>query len=196
MYSYKYPKILLTACCLLLVLSAVTGSTLAYFTDSAAPLVNTFIPSRVTTDVEELLDGTVKSQVALQNTGSTEAYLRAAISVTWKAEDGTVYSKAPVPGEDYALSLDLDGGWVRASDGFYYWVLPVHPAETHPQDCATGVLITSCSPLGSAPAGYALNVQIIGSGIQSVPTSVVTEHWGSGVTGVGQDGRLQIRGGL
>lgn len=196
MYRYQYPKFLLLFSGILLTLSLLAGGTLAYFTDTAEPLVNTFLPSRITTDVEEQLDGSVKSNVVLQNTGSAAAYLRASVSITWKDETGKIYAQAPVLGEDYALALDLDNGWVLASDGFYYWVKPVLPAESHPDNCSTGVLISTCSPLkASAPAGYSLCAEIIGSGIQSTPANVVTDHWSSGVTAVNPDGTLQIRTG-
>lgn len=196
MHTYKYPKFLLLFSGIVLALSLLAGGTLAYFTDTAQPLVNTFLPSRVTTDVEEQLDGSVKSNVVLQNTGSASAYLRASISITWKDENGKVYGEAPVLGKDYSLDLDLDQGWVLSADGFYYWVMPVLPAESHPDNCSTGVLISTCSPLGDgAPEGYALNVEIIGSGIQSMPAYVVADHWGSGVLGVKEDGSLQIRTG-
>ena len=196
MYADKYPKILLLFSTILLTLSLLAGGTLAYFTDTAQPLVNTFHPSRVTTDVEETLDGTIKSQVMLQNTGSVAAYLRAALSITWKAEDGTVYSRPPVLGEDYTMDLTSDPGWILAADGFYYWTSPVPPAETDPEHCATGVLIPSCSPIpGKAPEGYALAVEVVGSGIQSMPKSVVADHWASGVTAVSDEGILQIRTG-
>lgn len=42
-----------------------------------------------------------------------------------------------------------------------------------------------CEPVANkAPSGFALTVEIIGSDIQSLPTSVVTKEWSSGVSGV------------
>lgn len=192
----RFKRTLFMGISLVLTLGLLVGSTLAYFTDTAPPLVNTFTPSRVTTDVEETLDGGVKSQVKLQNTGSFNAYLRAAIAVSWQDDRGNVWGEAPVANEDYTLQLDLEEGWALSRDGFYYWLSPVPPASTHPENCSTGVLISACAPLRDGPEGYHLTVQILGSGIQSLPGSVVLENWGSGVASVSADGKLQIRGGL
>lgn len=56
-------------------------------------------------------------------------------------------------------------------------------------------MIDECKLLDSAnvPDGYYLSVEIVASAIQSTPTTVVTENWGSGVSGISAtDGKTLI----
>lgn len=202
--SIKKSKALLVS--LILLLSVSVGGTVAYLIHTAGPLDNVFTLSKITTDIEEELNGDVKSNVKVKNTGNTEAYIRAAVVVTWKDQKGNVYGQMPKActdpncqhsscGADYVIHYDLvtsGEGWIKSSDGFYYWTKPVLSQEedttADKSQCKTGVLISTCKPLNAAPeTGYYLNVEIIGSGIQSKPTSVVTTNWSSGVTGVAND---------
>lgn len=184
---------------LILVLCVTVGGTLAFLIDITEPVENTFTPSKVTTTVEEDIDNGVKTNVKITNTGDTAAYIRAAVVVTWQDANGNVYGMAPKActatncdhtacGKDYAIAYDLANGWKLAKDGFYYWKYPVSGSKVENNQTvysSTGVLITSCKPIsGAAPQNYALAVEIIGSGIQSVPTSVVTTEWSSGVSSV------------
>ena len=166
-------KSLILLASLLLAVTLTVGGTLAFLIDTTDAVENTFTPSRVTTEVEETFDGETKKDVTIKNTGDTDAYIRAAIVITWKNEAGNVYGKAPVKDTDYSIALDLNNGWKLGDDGFYYWTKPVA------SDGETGVLITSCSQLKECEnSDYKLNVEIIGSGIQSKPESAVKDAWG------------------
>jgi len=157
---------------LVLVLGAAVGGTIAWMFDQTDPVINKFTVGDVTTSVDETIDGQVKKDVRIQNTGTVPAYIRATVVVTWQDEDGNVYGKAPVAGTDYTIQFSADG-WTQAADDFYYWTEPVAPGEY------TGVLITECKPLVDPPAdGYGLNVEIIGSGIQAMPDDAIKEAWG------------------
>lgn len=190
MYSKKHHwKGITLGVALLLLACLALGGTLAYLTDTDAPVENTFLPAKVTTSVVENTENGVKSNVKIQNTGNIPAYIRAAVAVTWQDSSGNLCGKAPMAGEDYTITWTL-AGWERSSDGFYYYQSPVLPGET------TDVLFTACSPVSDrAPEGYDLTVEIMGSGIQSVPETVITEHWDSGVSGVASDGTLSVKGG-
>ena len=170
----------------LLALCITVGGTLAYLATHTDSVVNTFTPSTVTTAVTENFDGTTKTNVKIQNTGDTTAYIRAAVVVTWQDADGNVYGQEPVKGEDYSISW-TKSGWVEAADGFYYYTEPVAAGAS------TGELFTNCSSgAGEVPDGYYLAVEILGSGIQSVPTSVVTDVWSSGVAGIDPDDGITL----
>ena len=163
-------KSLITLVSLLAILCVTVGGTLAFLVDTDGPINNIFNPSKVTTEVEEKLDQEqlIKKDVKIKNTGDTDAYIRAAVVVTWQNKAGEVYGKLPVSGTDYEISYDLKNGWSLGSDGFYYWKGIVKSDDEAPKDCWTGVLITSCKPKVDPPAeGYFLNVEIIGSGIQA-----------------------------
>lgn len=162
---------------LLLILSVGVGSTVAYMIHETELIKNVFDPSDVNTEIIETLSGNTKSNVKVKNTGDIDGYIRAMVAVTWQDSNGNTYGQMPVEGSDYTISFNLNENWAKASDGFYYWKKPVASAE------ATGVLITSCAPVtGKAPEGYELTVEILASGIQTLPTSVVLEQWSSGVS--------------
>lgn len=153
---------------------SVTG-TFAFLVSQNGPLKNTFTVSAVTTAVQETLSGTTKSDVKIQNTGDTEAWIRAYIIVTWKDDEGNIYGSLPSETTDYKMELDLTNGWLKGEDGFYYWNKPV-AANGY-----TGNLIKSCTVLSTKknPEGYYLNVEIISSGIQSSPDHVFATEWAS-----------------
>lgn len=179
-------KNLIVLASVLVVVGIVIGGTVAFLTDTDDELKNTFTPSQVTTKVEETLDGGVKSNVKIQNTGDTEAYIRAAVVVTWQNAAGEVYGQKPVEGVDYDITyltgtIGTEKIWFAGADGFYYYSSPVAAGAS------TGILIEKCTYTDNAPEGYFLNVEIIGSGVQSVPAAAV-EAWGNGkytVDGVG-----------
>ena len=166
---------------LVLLLTLLIGGTVAFMiaTDNSAK--NVFMDSTVSCEVQETFSGNVKSDVTIKNTGDTAAYIRAAIVVTWKDADGNIYAGMPVAGSDYEISLNTTD-WLLGSDGFYYCKSSIAP------NASTAALINSCSPVDSkTPAGYGLNVEILGSAIQRVPVNAVVEKWG--VT-VNDDGTL------
>lgn len=190
---------------LLLIIGVTISGTLAYIVADSGPVNNTFTPSEVTTKVVETLNGTTKEEVKIQNTGDTTAYIRAAVVITWQDEDGNVLGEKPVAGEDYTIeyATTIEQGaarWIKGADGFYYWTSPVLSDDEDAFNCHTDVLINSCEAenikvivTGEDTVTYHLAVEVIGSGIQSVPTTVVTEEWGSGVSSVSDDGTLTIK---
>ena len=175
----------------------ISGLTLAYVFTHTDPLENTFDPSKVSCEVLEgedghTFDGETKTNVKIQNTGETDAYIRAAVVVTWMSEDKkTVTASVPQEGEgkDYSITYATNSGWLKGADGFWYYTSPVAV------DGNTEVLISDCHLLDTAtiPEGFYLSVEIVASAIQSTPESVVTDQWSSGVASVGTDGTLNIR---
>lgn len=171
---------------LLLVLGVAVGGTVAFLSTRTNSKVNTFTPSEVTCKVTEIFENNVKSRVAVQNTGDTTAFIRAAINVTWMkdAEAGTEYdaanqtvsAKIPVKDTDYSITFAENTNWIQGADGYYYYQLPVAPLGS------TGVLIDECKLLdgASAPDGYHLSVEIVASAIQAAPEAAVKAAWGDG----------------
>lgn len=175
---------------LLLLVGVTCGGTLAYLAARTDPLENEFQPNQVKTKVVETFDAKVKSNVKVKNTGTTSAWIRAAIIVTWQDESGNVYGQAPVLDTDYTLTFASDSGWTKGNDGFYYYTSPV-AAEAE-----TGVLISEAKPVaGKAPDGYVLSIEIVCSGLQSVPDSVFDSNWGASSGLEVKDGTLQVKGG-
>lgn len=148
---------------LALILCCAVGGTVAFLATSSGPVTNTFTPSKVTTAVDEIFNGTTKEKVRIQNTGNTDAYIRAAIVVNWVDASGNIYGKKPVENTDYTLTFTSDSGWTKASDGFYYY-----NGKVAANGGFTANLIDTCKQIGTAPAeGYALQVTILADGIQA-----------------------------
>ena len=173
----------------------ISGVTLAYVFTHTDPLENTFDPSKVSCQVLEgedghTFDGETKTNVKIQNTGQTDAYIRAAVVVTWMSEDKkTVTASVPQENTDYSITYAIGSGWLKGADGFWYYTSPVAVDDN------TKVLINDCHLLDTAniPEGFYLSVEIVASAIQSTPEYVVTQQWSSGVNSVGTDGTLNIR---
>ena len=157
--------------CLILLLMISVGGTIAFVVTHTSEIRNTFTESVVKCEVDETFENNVKSNVSIKNTGDTTAYIRAFVNVTWMNESGQVASVSPKL-TDYRIDYSTSG-WLKGSDGYYYYSLPVQPNNK------TAVLINSCELLetASAPDGYYLSVEIVCSAIQSTPVSVVRDIW-------------------
>ena len=157
--------------CLILLLMISVGGTIAFVVTHTIEIRNTFTESVVKCEVDETFKDNVKSNVSIKNTGDTTAYIRAFVNVTWMNESGQVASVSP-KSTDYMIEYSTSG-WLKGSDGYYYYSLPVQPNDK------TAVLINSCRLLetASAPDGYYLSVEIVCSSIQSTPVSVVSDIW-------------------
>lgn len=159
----------------ILVLGATFG-TLAYLSAQTNQIVNEFTPSRVTSYVvENDSRGTTKKDVKIQNTGDTEAFIRASIVITWQRYNETtqmyeVCYDSPTS-DDYVIDLN-SSDWFLGSDGYYYYKNSVKPGLT------TSNLINSITPVNTnTPEGYGLCVEILSSAIQYVPASAVESAW-------------------
>lgn len=197
----KTGKSLLLVVSLALMVTVTVGGTLAFLLDVSGPLANIFKPSVITTTVVEEFEGGVKTNVKIQNTGDTTAWIRAAVVITWQDADGNIYGTPPVAGTDYTITYSRTN-WLTGDDGFYYYTKPVKSQEEDGTNCFTGVLISECKPTipSTAPDGYKLCVEIICSGLQYKPASVFDSNWaassGLAVTGTpGEDGYGLAKGG-
>lgn len=175
-------------CSLILILAVTAGVTIAYLTMRTNKVTNTFSAAFVTTDIEEEIDNHVKNDVKVKNTGDIDAYIRAAVVVTWQNEAGDVWGTMPVEGTDYSIEWTLDN-WFVGSDGFYYYKNPVEPEES------TKILFTECQikeGVNAPEENYYLNVEILASGIQAEPKTTVESVWGVTTEEIEADGSKVI----
>ena len=149
-----------------LLLTVSVGSTLAYLITSSEDVENTFTPSEVKCSIhEDDFDEKIKKNVFITNDGNIDAYIRAAVVVTWKdAENGNVYGGGK-PEADKDYTIEMGKGWTyNTTDGFWYCDSVISPDEPNNK---TPDLIESCSPIdGRTPPGYGLNVEILAQAIQ------------------------------
>ena len=120
---------------LLLLVTVSVGGTLAWLATQTAPVTNTFTPSHVTTAVDEKTEGGVKSDVKIQNTGDTSAYIRATYVVNWVDANGNIYAAQPVEDIDYTILLNVgfeSAPWTKGTDdGYYYCNTAIDPGSDH-----------------------------------------------------------------
>lgn len=177
---------LLVASMILIAVFGVFG-TVAYLTTKTDPITNTFTASTITPGIEEKFDGETKSDVKLKNLGDIDAYIRAAVVISWVSEDGSKVS-ADVPTlKDYMMDGPADG-WVKSTDGYYYYTSKVGAGKSTTNLINSVKLNSGVTP----PTGYYLSVEILAQAIQADPDSVVENVWSSGVSGV-KNGKLEIK---
>ena len=175
--QHRAGRLLTVALTALLTVGIAVGGTLAFLAARTDPAENVFSPAAVACRVVETFENNVKRDVFIQNTGATDAYIRARIQVTWMrdadAADQTVTAAVPREGVDYTLTLAEDSGWLRLGDT-WYCVAPVAPGAQTP------VLIASCRLTSGAvvPEGYHLSVEIVSGAVQAAPTDAVIQAWG------------------
>lgn len=163
-------KWIVAALLCLCIVACTLGGVNAYLTSRTEPVVNEFVPAKVSCIVEETFENGVKTDVRVRNTGNIDAYIRAAVIINFVSDDGKVLATAPQEGVDYILIWDAYG-WTKGSDGYWYYKNAVAPGEL------TSMLIESAAAV-SAPDGYRLNIQIAATAIQSAPDTAVQEAWG------------------
>lgn len=189
--------IVITSLVLILALG-ITGTVYAILHGRSNTVQNDLTPdSDKNPVIEETFDvqeNNIKYNVSVKNEADYSVYVRAAIVVTWKNDQGELYGTLPVEGADYSILLntaaDENGGkWFKQGD-FYYWSQPVA------KNGSTGVLISECAPISAHPegaSGYSLNVEILSQTVQAAGMTdddtkkAVEDAWG--VT-VNEDGSL------
>ena len=160
-----------------MLIGAVVGSTVAFLVTKTAPVENKFTYASVSCTVSESFNGTTKEKVQIQNTGTTDAYIRATYVVNWLNKDGSI---APVPqgtipnGYTLSISENPDNAWTKGTDGYFYYLTPVAPGGLT-DDSLVNCTVTY--PQGVEPE-YILSVEILATAVQSTPAKAVQEAWG------------------
>lgn len=171
---------------LLLVLTAATaavGVTLAFMLRKAQAQ-NTFAPAAVSCQVHEKLDGnvytggtptgTIKTDITVKNTGNVPAFVR--VYLVWNWTDGADVAAAKSPtGTDVVLR----SGWLKGSDGAYYYTQPVKPGEQTTVLCDPITLTETTAANGDT---VQQQLTVLAEAIQANPEKAVREAWGVTVT--------------
>ncbi len=169
----------------LLILLCSVGTVFAYLKADVGSVQNSFSAAKdpSPTIKEEAFDKKIKKNVSVDvGTPGYSVYVRAAIVVTWKDENGNVLADVPVLGEDYSMSVD-ETAWFE-HNGFYYHKAAVISTDVEGSS-KTAVLINEAACIKDAPQdGYYLSVEIISQTIQALGTTdddntpAVTDAWG------------------
>lgn len=161
---------------LILIICLAVGGTVAFLISQTDPIKNIFNPANVDITVDETFENNVKSRIEVKNTGDTDAYIRVNLVTYMQDNEGNpTAEKAP------ALIFTLNDAWVKIGD-YYYHKAPVAEKEL------TADLLADGSTIELAPNQV---VYVLAEGIQSLPTTAVTDAWN--VT-VGNDGNITAGG--
>lgn len=97
------------------------------------------LPDEVDVEVEDLVEGVVKKNVTIQNTGISTGYIRAAIVGYWVDNSGgSMQGSIVAPWDEreegsFQYGAEWDSHWRKGEDGFYYHIQPViHNDYTYP----------------------------------------------------------------
>ena len=162
-------KMMVLAISIILLLSTAVMGTMMFLVSKTPVVTNTFAPAKVTCEVQEQFDGTVKKNVTAKNTSNIDAYLRIKL-VSYRVNTdgerigGTVVIPNFTPGS----------GWFE-QDGFYYYHKPVAPGEI-PEVKLIGDSGITLVTYTDADGGKQV-IEVIAEAIQAKPTSVVADQW-------------------
>ena len=156
----------------LVLLLAVAGGTLAWLTAQTDGVVNTFTPAQVSCEVTEDFNGTIKSNVNVENTSNIPAYIRVKL-VTYRvnAQNQHIGGTAEIP------EFKPGEGWVKYGE-YYYYTRPVAPDNNSPDIPLideTGIKLTGS--YDDADGGKQV-IEVMAEAIQSSPAKAVGESWG------------------
>lgn len=153
-------KTILALTLVALLLTCAVGGTVAYLVTKTDAVTNTFTPGRVTCAVNEnFTEGsTTKKDVKIENTGNTDAWIRATVVGNW-VKDGKIVA----PWKDN-ISYNIGDGknqWKKGDDGYYYYNSIVSSKGL------TENLFKSYSPNNSPVEGAHLELTIVCQAVQS-----------------------------
>lgn len=151
------------------------GGTMAYLLTKTDSVENTFTPSEVKCKVTESFNGTTKSNVNVENTGDTTAYIRVKL-VTYR-----VNSKGQHIGGTATIPTFTPGDkWFKFGD-YYYYTLPVEPGEKPSTHLIGSSGINLMESYEDADGGKQV-IEVMAEAIQSSPAKAVGESWGVTIT--------------
>ncbi len=161
----RIKNIFIAGAIFLVLCSTITG-TVAYLSGMFG-LTNTFVQGTVNPKVVEKFNGTVKTDVAVQNNGNVPVYIRCRVTIYKELADGSISNQAPTLNTDYtiAYSKDLNSNWILIDD-IYYYKKPIQATEK------TSNLIDRCE---LKQAGIVVDIST--QSIQANPKYAVKEAW-------------------
>lgn len=153
----------------LLLITTAVGSTAAFLVTKTEPVEEAFAYAQVSCQVTQS-----GSTLAVQNTGTAQAYIRASYAVNWRDGEGIIAAVTP---DGYSCDLDENqGAWVDGGDGYFYYPDPVDPGDEAPS-------LLTCSVSCPEEPAYTLSVEVVAEAIQSNPAEAAEEAWGVRVSG-------------
>ena len=167
---------------LLVLVLGIVGTTLAWLTDTTEDQTNTFEYAKVSCQVLEDVNSneTQKTKVRIQNTGNTEAYIRATYVVTYREEAGNILYETLEDNWKVDLTKEINtNSWAKGEDGYWYCKTPVAPGEETPALFKAPINGNGRFLDGGRSKEQAITyVEILATAIQSQPVKAMGEAWG------------------
>ena len=154
---------------LCLIFALAVGTTFALLKANTDPVTNTFTAAKSGTHIDEELEGSQKTSIKVQNTGTAVSYVRVKLVMNWVDENGNV-SAEPVN-----ITPSITDNWFEQG-GIYYYTKPVAPVDAKPNNVTTNLLKTPITQ-PNAPEGYHLEVTVLAESIQAAPSKAVEGAW-------------------
>ena len=154
-------RVLLIATVLAIMLGAV-GGTVAWLTDTADKVTNTFTPAKTDIDITEDFDKETKENIKVKNNCDYPAYIRVSVTANYVLNGEIV--------DSFTLPTELGFRWTKGSDGFYYYTSPVKADES-----TAAVLFTDAIKGGKRTDGAHLEVNVNAQSIQAIPTQAIKD---------------------
>lgn len=122
------------------------------------------LPDEIDVDIEDQVEGFVKKNVTIQNTGIATGYIRAAVVGYWvNNSTGRICDPWRTDEGSFVYGDQWNSNWKKGADGFYYHLLPVeHNAFTYP-------LFTTYTLNESAKGQHAEHTLEIDLAVQIIP---------------------------
>lgn len=181
----KFGKATALVISLALAVTLTVAGSLAYLVTHTEEVINYFTPARVTCEVEETFNGTTKSSVKIENTGTTDAYIRIAVIANWCNSAREIVK--PWTG---TISYN-DTYWEQGADGYYYYLKDVSAGGSTEEFLSEAISDGVIDDLHLEMTIIAQAIQA--DGVDDDGNSPVVLAWTS-VTGIEDDGTLIIDG--
>lgn len=165
----------------------VVGVTLAFLFSITASKENLFFPGYVDCEVVEDFDGTTKASIKIQNTGNTDAYIRVHMVSYYQNTSGSVIAQtSSVP------EFDLGDNWTYASDGYYYYKLPVAPGDQTGEMLASHIVLSQKKDNDGNVVSNQV-VEVFAEAVQAYPEDAVVYAWDAVAAVTGTDDHLVLK---
>ena len=153
----------LTVILMLLVMLGV-GGTLAYFSRSADPVINTFQAGSVGAQVKEVVSDNSKTSITVENTGASPVYVRVRLVSYWMSGENVAPKASPT------VSFTLGSDWVQI-DSYYYYTKPLDGGAETSNLLGSTVTMT-------VEDGFAQVIEVLADTVQATPAQAVEDVWG------------------
>ena len=159
-----------------LIVVMVVGGSVAWIVHQTKPVINKFTPASSGITIVEEVENNYKTEIAVNNTGDIDVYVRVSLVANIVDENGNITSGADVP--DFALN---ETNWFKGTDGYYYYKTPL------PAGKVTESLLANGSKMELSEN---MQVTVLAQSMQTTPTNAVTDAWS---VVVGNDGTLSSK---